>query len=186
MNRVLANVEFFSYEGEIWVRESDGSTRRLLETDYDFIRNMVEFIATFYPKAFKALEAEYAPCSANPPYFRFRMVSRFIRCNFGALDNTPDIAEDLRCNFEYINCPLRGECRHDSVICRPEFATALTPAERRVMELAYKGMKEEDIASNLCISPLTVHTHIRHAYSRMGVHSRAEFVKYATLHNIFS
>lgn len=186
MNRLLTNIEFFVYEQEVWLRESDNSTHQLRETDYDLVDKLVSHISTFYPKAYSALCAEYKGCSANPSYYRFRIAVRFIRCNFSALDSIPDIDSDLHCAFEHINCPLRGECRYDHIICRPEFANQLSPAEKRVMALVYDGHTEEEIGERLRLSPLTIHTHVRNAYSRIGIHSKAEFVKYAAQNHLFS
>lgn len=186
MNRVLTNCEFFTYEKEVWLREADGTMRVLKENDYATVEKLVEFISTFYPKAYAALCSEYKGCAPNPSYYRYRIVVRFIRCNFAALDNIPDIGSDLRCTFEHVNCPLRGECRFDHVVCRPEFDHQMSPAEKRVMALVYEGLTEDEIGERLRLSPLTVHTHVRNAYSRLGIHSKAEFVKYATQRNLFS
>lgn len=186
MNRVLTNMEFFTYEQEVWLREADGSTRVIRETDYDLVSVLVEYISTFFPKAYTALCSEYRGCAANPSYYRFRIVVRFIRCNFSALDSIPDIGSDKHCTFEHINCPLRGECRYDHVICRPEFDNQLSSAEQRVMALVYDGLTEEAIGDRLRLSPLTVHTHVRNAYSRLGLHSKAEFIKYAAQNHLFS
>ena len=97
----------------MWIREADGATHQIQESDYEFIGAFVEYISTFYPKAYAALCAEYKCCAANPSYYRYRMAARFIRCNFSSLDSLPDITADLHCNFEHVNCPLRGECRYD-------------------------------------------------------------------------
>lgn len=179
------NLEFFTYEAEVWYRK-DGVVARLTESDIDLIRDIAEMIATFYPDAFKALSGEYVSCAPNQPYYRFRIVSRFIRCNFAHLDHIPDITASGQCNFEVVQCPLRGECRHDHVICRPSFAHRLSAAELRVLAPLYRGMSEADIAESLCLSAHTVHNHIRNAYTRLCIHSRAEFMKYASLHDLFN
>ena len=186
MNIVLSKTEFFTFEHEVWVRKADGSMSVLRETDYNLVAQLAEYISTFYPKAYAALLSEYKGCAANLPYYRFRIVIRFIRCNFSVLDNIPDIGDDLHCTFEHVNCPLRGECRLEHTVCRPEFAHQLSPAEKRVMALVYDGFTEEEIGGRLRLSPFTVHTHVRNAYSRLGIHSKAEFIKYAAQNNLFS
>ena len=183
---VFKEIEFFTHEQEVWVREADGSTRKIMETDYEFLRTMVDYISTFYPKAYKALAEEYKSVSFNMAFFRYRIVCRFVRCNFSQLDNTPDIDRNLHSTFEYIQCPLRGECKHENVICRPTFDHRLSPAEMRVMRLVYEGLNEAEIADKLCLSQYTVHTHVRNAYSRLGLHGKPEFIKYAAANNIFS
>lgn len=186
MDMVLANSEFFTYDQELWMRYADGSMVQVLEHDYDLIGYLVEHISTFYPKAYTALCTEYKDCAANRPYYYYRIAARFVRCNFSVLDSIPDIGADLHFHFEHINCPLRGECKYDHVICRPEFDHKLSRAERPVMALVYEGLNETAIGDRLRLSPLTIHTHIRNAYSRLGIHSKAEFVKYAAVHNLFS
>lgn len=185
MNRKLENIEFFCYESEVWYRLADGTTSRLTMEDTDIVMSMEECISTFYPKAYAALQDRYIASKPNGSFYRFRMVCRFIRCNFLQLDDKPDITKDLHFNFEYISCPLRGECEHDNVICRPQFDHRLSQAEMRVMGLVYEGMSEETIAQRLSLALSTVHNHIYNAYKRLGIHSRVEFVRFASLNNLF-
>lgn len=186
MNRLSFPIEFFCYDSEIWCRTCDGKVFKISESDIDLVIDISEYIATFYPKAYSALSAEYISCQANIIYYRYRIVARFIRCNFAQLDQIPDIDRDLRCHFETVNCPLRGECRLDHVVCNPDFDHKLSAAELRVMRLVYDGLTEDQIASKLCLSPYTVHNHIRNAYARLGIHSKIEFVKFASKTGIFS
>lgn len=186
MDRPLTNTEFFTYEGEVWYRDGVCEIKQLRETDTKVIDELLEHVATFYPKAYAALIEEYKACALNRPYCKFRMATRFIRCNFAQLDNIPDFTGARRCNFEYVQCPLRGECRCEHIICRPEFDHKLSAAEMRVLRLWYEGYAEEDIAAQLYLSQYTVHNHIRNAYQRLDIHSKSEFVKYAAAHNLFT
>lgn len=184
MDKPLTNTEFFAYEGEVWYRQADNFIR-LTESHSEIIDDMIEIISTFYPKAYDALCKVYNGCARNKWYYRFRIVARFIRCNFAQLDNVPDISDKGHCAFEFVPCPLRGECPLDRVVCRPEFDHKLSAAELPVMRLWYEGYDKETIAEKLFLSPHTVNNHIRHAYQRTNTHDRAEFVKYAANHNIF-
>lgn len=185
INRLLSEVEFFAYEHEVWYRLPDGTTNKLRESDSELTSAICELLEEFYPKAFSSLCDEYKNCKLNISYFRFRIVSRFVKCNFASLDNVPDMTNGLFSNFEYVSCPLRGECRHECVICRPEFNHKLSGAEMRVMSLWYSGSSEDTIASRLCLSPHTIHNHIRNSYFKLGVHSRAAFVKFADDNGLF-
>ena len=186
MNSLLRDCEFFSHEEEVWLRTSDGEMRKLTEADADLVEEIASLIELFYPIAYAALCGEYKSSAPNRRYFLFRIVCRFIRCNFAQLDSTPDITRHGLFNFEHINCPMRGECRHDHVVCRPEFDHRLSPAELRVMKLIYEGYTEEEAGECLKLSPLTIHTHVRNAYVRLGIHSKAAFVRYAAEHNLFT
>ena len=185
MNRVLTNIEFFTFEDEVWIR-SNGCVRMLRETDYNIIDSLLEYVSTSFEKACLALREEYMAYAMNVSHYKYKMACRFIRCNFSALDSFPDIDSNLHFRFEHINCPLRGECKWDRIICRPTFSNNLSPAEKKVMALVYDGLSEDSIANRLYLSPFTVHTHIRNVYAKLGIHSRSEFVKFATQKNLFS
>lgn len=186
MNSSLTNTEFFCFEGEVWYRQPNQSISILKETDIDMIDAIIAHIVTFYPKAYEALCCEYNGCALNRQYFKYRIATRFIRCNFSQLDNVPDYSDGGKCTFEYVSCPLRGECKYENVICRPEFDHKLSSAELPVLKMWYSGMSVDEIASALCLSPHTVHNHINHAYQRLNIHSRAEFVSYASQNKLFS
>ena len=184
MEMPLANIEFFAHEEEVWYR-TDERFERLTESTVEIVDRVIEMLSVFYPKAYDALCRMYGGCALNKRYYRYRIVARFIRCNFAQLDNVPDIA-GKHCHFEHVQCPLRGECAFDRVVCRPEFAHRLSAAEKPVMRLWYDGLQEDEISDRLCLSPHTVHNHIRNAYRRTGTHSRGEFVRYASEHGIFA
>ena len=50
---------------------------------------------------------------------------------------------------------------------------ALTASERRVAQMAAAGMTNAEVAQALFISARTVETHLRHAYQKLGIDSRA-------------
>ena len=50
---------------------------------------------------------------------------------------------------------------------------ALTSAERRVAGLAADGLSNRQIAQHLFITLPTVETHLRHAFQKLGITSRA-------------
>jgi DNA-binding CsgD family transcriptional regulator len=54
---------------------------------------------------------------------------------------------------------------------------ALTAGERRVAALAAEGASNRQIAEHLFITQATVETHLRHAFRKLGITSRAELTK---------
>lgn len=178
-------IEFYIYNDELWYISADGCNRKLSEKDTDVISELLTMIEEMYPSAYAALQQEYASSSLNVPYYQFLVARRFCKCNFGKLDSTKmDLVGKLLA-LENVSCPLRGECRHEGVICCPKFNTKLSEAELRVMRLVYEGLDNEEIACRLFLSPHTVKNHVKSVYAKLGIHEKAEFVKYADKNDIF-
>jgi NarL family two-component system response regulator LiaR len=55
----------------------------------------------------------------------------------------------------------------------------LTDREREILVLLSEGLRNDDIASRLFISPQTVQTHVRNLLGKLGVHSKLEAVAFA-------
>jgi DNA-binding NarL/FixJ family response regulator len=60
---------------------------------------------------------------------------------------------------------------------RPRPAGELTPAERRVAELARDGRSNKEIAQTLFVSVKTVEHHLSHIYAKLGVRSRTQLAR---------
>jgi DNA-binding CsgD family transcriptional regulator len=59
---------------------------------------------------------------------------------------------------------------------------SLTPAEREVVRLVCDGLPNKDIAARLFVSPWTVHAHLAHVYTKLGLTSRVQLVQEAARH----
>ena len=178
------NIEFFNLESEVMRVDESGECSKFTQNDTELISSILEHIQAYYPNAYAALCAIYERSKPNLPYFRYLIAKRFAKCNFGAIDNIPDI-EDGKFNLECVACPLRGECKHEGIICRPVFNHRLSDAEMRVLRLLYQQVSREEIASRLYLSIHTVNNHIRHAFTRLNLHSVADFMKWAAENNLF-
>jgi DNA-binding NarL/FixJ family response regulator len=58
----------------------------------------------------------------------------------------------------------------------------LTDREREILSLLAQGMRNDDIAKQLYISPQTVQTHVRNILGKLRVHSKLEAVAFAVRH----
>ncbi|MFE2299326.1 response regulator [Streptomyces sp. NPDC059445] len=58
----------------------------------------------------------------------------------------------------------------------PDQISSLTAREREVMIMAARGMSNTDIADTLCLSPLTVRTHVQRAMTKLHARDRAQLV----------
>jgi len=62
----------------------------------------------------------------------------------------------------------------------------LTEREREILSLLAQGMRNDDIATQLYISPQTVQTHVRNILGKLRVHSKLEAVAFAVRHGAIS
>lgn len=89
--QTIRNIEFFNDpEGGVMVRDTEG-VHTYQPEDKMLTGALFTRIETEYPKVFKALAEIYRKSRANVNYYRFLICHRFIRCNFGRLDNRQDI-----------------------------------------------------------------------------------------------
>lgn len=59
-----------------------------------------------------------------------------------------------------------------------EFEKLLTRREHQILMLASEGLKNDEIAKRLHLSPTTVKKHVQNGYKKLGVSSRAQLVRY--------
>ena len=57
----MKNIEFYTFEDQIWYRTEDGNQHHLTESDRDAIRFIIEKFREFYPEALEASLNEYKP-----------------------------------------------------------------------------------------------------------------------------
>ena len=62
----------------------------------------------------------------------------------------------------------------------------LTHSETRVLRYLPTHLSAPEIAAELCLSPNTVKTHLRHVYHKLGTHSRHEAVQRAQAIGLFT
>jgi DNA-binding NarL/FixJ family response regulator len=60
----------------------------------------------------------------------------------------------------------------------------LTLQERRVLALLAQGVRNEEIAARLSISPHTLRTHVQRVLAKLSVHSRLEAVAFVNRHDL--
>lgn len=171
--------------GQVMMSNSDSPLKIYEESDREFTLAMIEHIGGFYPEAMTALSKTYESSRKNRRYFEYLIVHRFIRCNFNEYDSRLDI-DSMGCfRFEFVPCPMRGECKYCGVICNPSFNAKLSPKEIEVMKMFYRGSSIEHIAESLFIAMSTVKKHKRNVLERLKLHSLSEFLSYASKNHLF-
>ena len=59
---------------------------------------------------------------------------------------------------------------------------ALTDSELSVVRLIAQGLTNREAAQELFVSPHTINSHLRHAFTKLGVNSRVELARIAAAH----
>jgi DNA-binding NarL/FixJ family response regulator len=177
---------YITPEGEISIRPAGGVERQLKESDTAFIQEILAYLKEFYPDAFDALMEIYAKSAANRRYRDFLAVRRLLKCNFSLYDNSIDIDERMKFKFEFVGCPLRGECKYDRTVCFPAFNSKLSERETAVMRMLYDGKTDAEAAEELFISINTVNSHRKNSFRKLEIHSMPEFMRYAQSTGLFN
>lgn len=177
---ILNNIEFYNTpDGDIMVKPFNEPVFVLDSKNRALVQAVLSFIKDRYPIAFHRLSSIYSKSERNRDYFEFKMVSRFIRCNFGEYDQLKlDIDNRGLLQFEEVHCPLRGECIDEDVICRPQLNTNMTEREKEILSLISAGMQAQEIADELSISVATVNRHRENIKAKLNLHSVAQLTKY--------
>lgn len=182
----ITNIEFYNTpEGDVMMKELGKPAIQLKDTNRPTIEYMLTIIRDRYPKAHTALMNLYSSSTMNRWHYEFRVVHRFIRCNFGEYDQyNLDIDYNGQLVFEEVKCPLRGECEFENIICRPELDLALTEREMEVFQLIACNLQTDKIAAKLHISSCTVNRHRENIKAKIDVSTVAEMVSYWHQNNL--
>lgn len=175
---MLERIEFYTCpDGSINVKESGKPLYPYEQDCRQLTEELIVLIRDLYPGAFSALSKLYEASERNRSLYEYRIVHRFIRCNFGEYDSlTFDVGNAGTFNFEEIRCPLRGECVFEGAICKPRLRTALTERELEVARLLSEGLGRAEVAEELGISAYTVNRHIAKIKARMHFRHTSQIV----------
>ena len=174
----LRNIEFTTQpNGEVEIR-TQKTISTLKESDREFITAFLDVWEERYPTAVKNKKIRYAKLAGNKWNFEFHIVRGLIKCNLGGNDNKMDIDEFGNFHFEYVQCPLAGECFEWRESCFPKENLAITDKELRVLEQIALGLKVIEIADVLCLSKFTIEKHTNNMLRKLSVHNNAALVDY--------
>lgn len=176
----MQKIEFYvSPDGKVKVDEEGiPFTKEYTEDDKELTDYVAGLINNQYPEAYKALALEYRASMPNRQFFRFLIVHRFIRCNFGKFDGlTYDIEGDVL-HIEDIACPLkwRNDCPLRGVVCKPK-PFGLTSREAEVAKLSSSGRTYEEISEELGITHSTIKNTIQKIKEKLHLSSSKDIAK---------
>jgi len=155
---------------------NDNGKFSTLEECHPLVDTIYKSVKDNYTEAFEALHQLYG----GSAFFKFLIVRRFLKCNFARHDEKPDIDEKGFFEIEFVNCPMRGECKHENIICNARVNRVLSTRETEIVKLICKGLTDHEIAEQLFISVNTAKNHRRNILHKTGCSNTAALVAYAT------
>lgn len=103
-----ARIEYFNKENEVF-QIHNGAIQPFDEVlAHPFLEEMIESDDVL-------CKTLHSMCEGNRP----RMLKTLASCRFGGLNMEPDFDEHGNAQHDYIDCPLRGNCPGDGIVCLP-------------------------------------------------------------------
>lgn len=176
----VRKIEFYvSPDGKVKVDE-DGLpfAKEYTEADHELTDFVAGLIEKQYPTAYHALELEYRASMPNKRFFRFLIVHRFIRCNFGKFDGLTYDIEGSILHLEDVACPLkwRNDCPLRGVVCKPQ-PFGLSPREAEVAKLVSTGRTYDEVSEELGIAHSTIKNVIQKVKEKLHLASSKDIAK---------
>lgn len=181
-----SGLEFFvNGAHELWMRNGENESRKFLPGEVETTRMMAELIKAVYPDVYKVLEKNYSKYKGNPMNYRYKIVSRFVRCNMSEDDMGKFDVVGGKLNLEQTRCPLKGsgDCPFENVVCNPK-ANGLSAKEKDVVMLYSQGFSLQKIADMLGKRLGTVKAQLDRIRVRYGLKRTRDVVMLAYLLNL--
>jgi len=155
------SVEFFNYELEVKVI-MNGTIKKFYEPPTPIYQLLNEEMHR-HPKAFQILK-DWHPESES------KQIETFARCRYGDLENTGDIVDGKFSSAEFWDCPLRGSCKGEGIICAlPNYkGETLSGDEVQLLKMLTTAMTNDAIAGALTIALGTFHQLKQKLYAKLG------------------
>ncbi len=180
----MRNIEFFKNANgkQIIVNDlNNGEYTPFTSECRDLVSFLRNSIKNDYPLAYKMCQEKTGYNKDMPNLLNgdFKIVNRFLRCNFSEHDNQPDIDDNGNLILEEVSCPLRGICDDEGIICHPKFSTVLSKREIEVAKEFASGHSIVEICDSLCIAEDTVKNHRSKIYKKLNINKIAELINWA-------
>lgn len=177
-------LEFWkSPDGNIWYQDG-GKSSVLTQSDREIIEYMTNILVSVYPSSMRVLRQLYSSSQLNKYHYEFKIVKRFLSCNFGENNLLTFDIDDGKINFEEVSCPLRGECELEGIICKPTPQLPFKNEEGKAAMLFVRGYRMDEIAKILNKSKNTVHAQIDNVRKKLKLKSVKDLIKTFHMYNL--
>ena len=106
------------------------------------------------------------------PASKSKRRKQFLICRYGGLDFSADIDNNQFLKGDYWDCPSRGTCPFNGVICQdPRYNNvSLMPIDVSLMKALSTNLTNEAIADQLNLALGSFHKYKKQLYAKLGVH----------------
>jgi DNA-binding CsgD family transcriptional regulator len=120
------------------------------------------------------------------PDSEMKRIEQFAICNFSGLDYVPDIQNYVLQEGEYWDCPKKGCCLGEGIICKPLMynGNKIIGQEIMLIKLLTTDKTNEVIASELSMPMGTFHFLKKNLYQKLNVSTKQEITIIAIHLNI--
>lgn len=99
-------------------------------------------------------------------------------CRFGGLNFSPDFSIDSKNTNDYVECPNRGKCIGENIICQPIKLNGVevTAQEVNLLKELATDKKNEAIADDLSLPLGTFNVNKTKLYRKVGIYNKPQSV----------
>lgn len=174
------SVEFFTRKGRMKFIQS-GQVRSLSELPFPIIETIKK---TIQENEDLKTELEF-----HHPDSEWDQIEMFCSCRFGGLDFYPDLKDGKLSDGDYWDCPVRGNCRSEGIICKsPVFkGKSLSKDEVKLIQLLSTNETNESIADTMGTPLGSFHLAKKKLYEKLGnIQTKQELTLIAVRLNLIS
>lgn len=171
------SLEFFNTGSELKYF-NQGRLRSFKDLPYSYIQIIRENI-----ESDPALNTELMRMH---PDSEMKRIEQFAICNFSGLDHEPDIQNGILQQGEYWDCPLRGNCISEGILCKPLTYKdhTINAVEISMIKLLITDMTNDIIASTMLLPLGTFHLFKKELYKKLCISTKQELTIIAIRLNI--
>lgn len=110
------------------------------------------------------------------PNSEYKRLEQFVRCRFGGLDYEGDITRNGVQKGEWWDCPLRGHCASEGILCKPVSfnGNQLNDKDISLVQLLATNYTNEHIAETMHLPLGSFHLAKKRLYQKLGVQTKQE------------
>jgi hypothetical protein len=120
------------------------------------------------------------------PVSNLKRIEQFARCRFGGLDFVGDIVDGKLQDGEFHECPKRGSCKSEGILCKPPSYNGeeLTDQDVQFVQLLSTAKPNRVIADEMNLPMGSFHKKHKILYEKLKIQTKQEATRIGYLLNL--